>query len=76
MPADTPNDHDVLANQLALHNAQQSNAAKALAAQFGDSDGEDSAGDSDSSTRDRAREEQLNVRTSCAPAPTLRPASH
>lgn len=64
MPADAPNDDDVLANQSALHNAQRTSDAKALVAQFGDSDGEDGDSDNDSSTRDRVQEEQLNVRNS------------
>lgn len=72
MPVDAPNDPDVLVNQLALHSAQQNSAVKAFTAQFGDSDGEDSASDSDSLTRERAQEEQLNVRTSCATRPTSR----
>lgn len=71
MLMDTPNDHDVLTNQLALHSAQGIGAAKALVAQFGNSDDEDGASDNDSSTRDRAQEDQLNVRNSCAAHPRL-----
>lgn len=43
MPAEAPNDNEVLLNQLALSNAQQLSSVKALIAQFADSsDGEGS----------------------------------
>ena len=65
MPADAPSDHDVLANQFALHTAQQTSTAKSLAAQFGgdDSDGENK-GDDSARDRPQQEEEQLNLRTS------------